>query len=163
MLVAIGLNSAPLFLLLAINHSVAKVALFLLCGNIIQSNGSSEMHDIRGLVISNPLSSVLLVLGTLAVTGAPPFGAFSAEWMMLTKLGQSHLWLMLSACVCALTLSFLAIFMHVGKMLVGMPKLTEVALGGRSEMQTIPANLIPAALLLVTVLSGLTALPQFIW
>ena len=39
MLIAIGLASPNLFLLQAINHSLAKVALFLLSGNIIQATG----------------------------------------------------------------------------------------------------------------------------
>ena len=42
MLVAIGLGSPALFFLQAVNHSFAKVALFLLSGNIIQNCGTDR-------------------------------------------------------------------------------------------------------------------------
>ena len=54
MLVAIGLNSGALFFLQALNHSVSKVALFLLSGNVVQGTGKKYLSEQSGLMASAP-------------------------------------------------------------------------------------------------------------
>ena len=157
MLTAIGLGSGQLLLLLAINHSAVKVALFLVSGNVIQSTGTKSINDIRGLLVLNPAWSAILLLGAFAVTGAPPFGAFAAEWLLLAKTTQMHLWVVLACLLIALTLSFLAVVMHVGKMLCGVPKRQEVVL------PTMASSAVPGLLILAALLCGITAIPKFFW
>ncbi|PWU03611.1 MAG: hypothetical protein C5B53_00245 [Candidatus Melainabacteria bacterium] len=155
MLTAIGLGSGPLFVLLALNHSAAKVALFLVSGNIIQCSGSKELNDIRGLLAVSPYWSAVIMLGAFAVTGAPPFGAFAAEWQLLSLGSQQHLWILVALLVAALTLSFLAVCMHVGKMLSGNPK------SKQSPFSPFGSTVVPACLIAVTLITGLTAVPKF--
>lgn len=154
MLSAIGLGSGPLFFILALNHSVGKASLFLLSGNIIQAAGTKELKDLRGLLVVNPYWTVLLLLGAFAVTGAPPFGAFAAEWQLLSRFTEIALWPVLAVLLIALALSFLAVTMHLGKVVCGAPHL-QVA-----ELPRVSSSLIPAALVLLTLLCGITALPK---
>jgi hydrogenase-4 component F len=155
MLTAIGLGSGPLFFILALNHSLAKVALFLLSGNIIQAVGTKSLSDIKGLLAINPYWAALMMLATFAVTGAPPFGAFAAEWQLLMRTSDSHLWLATIIILISLALSFLAVCMHVGKMICGAPV---------KSILTVPAiasSLAPAILVIAALICGITTLPQF--
>lgn len=157
MVTAIGLGSGPLFFLLSLNHSIAKVALFLLAGNIIQSSGTKSLRDMRGLLVVNPYWAAILAAGAFAVTGAPPFGAFAAEWQLMVHVTQLQLWPLLAVLLIALTLSFLSVTMHLGKVVCGTPHPQAAAL------PAVASSIIPAALVLLALLLGTTALPNFFW
>ncbi|HEY9758196.1 MAG TPA: proton-conducting transporter membrane subunit [Oculatellaceae cyanobacterium] len=157
MLTAIGLNSGNLFFILALNLSAAKVALFLLAGNIVQATGTKSLNEIRGVMATNPYWAVFLMLAVFAITGAPPFGAFIAEWQLLLKICQLQQWTSFCILLGALALSFLAITMHFGKIVAGRP---------RKRVLKLPAfgsSVVPACLVLLTLVCGLTALPKPLW
>lgn len=157
MLTAIGLGSGPLFFILALNHSAAKVALFLISGNIIQATGTKELSQIRGLLLINPYWTVIFVLGAFAVTGAPPFGSFVAEWQLLVNVAEFNLWPAMIVLLLALALSFLSVTMHVGKLVCGTPHKQDTIL------PPVSSSLVPAALVLLTLLCGITAMPSLFW
>lgn len=118
-LVAIGLNSLPVILLQAINHSLVKASLFLVSGDIIQKTGTKEISEIKGLWKSMPLEATLLAISAIAITGAPPFGAFISEWMLLAECAQQGRWLILSVVAISLTIAFTMVTYHLGRMLSG--------------------------------------------
>lgn len=157
MLIAIGLDSGPLLFILALNHSAPKVALFLLSGNIIQATGTKSLNEIRGLFAANPAWAIGLLLGAFAVTGAPPFGAFAAEWLLLANGAEHNMWGVVAVLLIALVLSFLSVTMHVGKMVSGTPKQGVVAL------PVIQSSIIPAILILLSIICGLTSAPKLLW
>ncbi len=156
MMIAIGLGSGQLFFLLAANLSVAKVALFLTVGNIIQSTGSKEIAHIRGLISKNPQWAFVLLAGSLAVTGAPPFGVFLAEWGLLVKITQFHYWIVVAGLIVGLTISFLAVMFHVGKIVCGTSKSTDIT------FYPWRSALVPGGLLVVSLIAGLSGLSQFL-
>lgn len=164
MLVAIGLGSHALFFLQALNHSVAKVALFLLSGNIIQEHGTKDLSKIRGVLKSAPMAGALFAVAAIAVTGTPPFGAFVSEWLMLCESATKDKWPVAIALVLALAISFVAICIHVGKILMGAPK----HFPGTSEYATalntnlLARNIVPAILCICALLLGVTSAPQFL-
>jgi hydrogenase-4 component F len=150
MLFAIGFGSGPLFFLQALNHSLAKVALFLLTGNIVQAAGTKKLSRLHGVIEDSPVWAGLLALAAFAVAGSPPFGAFVSEMSMLT-LGFSDKRVYLAFfMVVALAISFIAISAHVGKIIFGAPKQGFVA------WRPNQAAIIPAMLVLCTLLLGLT-------
>lgn len=149
MLVAIGINSGPLFFLQAINHSIAKVALFLLSGNIIQAYGSKRLHDLRGVVKAYPLWGGLLLLAAMAITGVPPFGSFVSEMAIVTASASLGNWLTVGFLVLAITVSFVAVALHVGRILVGNPKAHDV------QSPPIAASIVPAMLILGSFVLGI--------
>jgi len=156
MLVALGLGSAPLFLLQAVNHSVAKVSLFLLSGNIIQLAGTKQLSELRGLWSAAPGWAALFALSALAVTGVPPFGSFISEWLILVSSFESRHWLAAVLLLLGLSLAFIAVCLHAGKVLTGSP---------RSEIEparTCSRSVVPAALVLVSVVLGLVIGPDFL-
>jgi len=153
MLAAIGLHSGTLFFILALNLGAAKAALFLLSGNIIQAGGTKNLNEISGVMTTNPYWSGLFLLAVCALTGAPPFGAFAAEWQMLSSLAHLQQWFPFCIILASFALSFLAITMHAGKIVSGT---------ARKQVITLPpvaSSIIPACFVILTLLLGLTALP----
>jgi len=119
MLVAIGLNSGWLFFLQALNHSLVKVALFLLSGNLVQATGKKNIGQQTGLMASAPAWAVLIAVSTFAAIGAPPFGTFLSEWLILMRAVDLHHYVNAGLLLIALALSFIVVCMHVGKVFVG--------------------------------------------
>jgi hydrogenase-4 component F len=151
MLVAIGLNSAPLFFLQAINHSIAKVSLFLLSGNIIQATWKKNLRQHHGLWHTAPIWAVLMVLSAFAVVGAPPFGTFLAEWLILMKAVDMRHYVPAALCLTALTLSSVVICMHVGKVILGAPN------PNFDYFRPYASSTIPAVLVLLSIILGITS------
>lgn len=150
MLFAIGLGSGPLFFLQAVNHSLAKVALFLLAGNIIQATGTKKLSKLHGLLQNSPPCAVALALASLAVAGAPPFGSFVSEMSLLTLSLADHRYYLALIIVIALAISFLAILSHTGRVIFGHGK------QDFKNFNALRAALIPSILVISTLALGLT-------
>ncbi len=150
MLIAIGLNSGPLFFLQALNHSIAKVCLFLVSGNVVQATWKKNVRQHCGLLTAAPAWAVLMVLGAFAVTGAPPFGAFLSEWMILMRAIDLHYYIPAALCLLGLSLSFVVIAMHVGKVILGTPN------ANFQYFRPLASSAIPAILILCSLLLGVT-------
>ena len=150
MLVAIGLASPGLFFLQAVNHSFAKVALFLVSGNIIQTTGGKTLSDLRGVLRFSPAWGILLALAACAVTGVPPFGAFISEWLILTTSAASNQWLVILLLLAGISLSFIAVSIHVSRILLGNPiHVPECKV-------SLASSLIPSVLIGVLIVLGIT-------
>ncbi|MBX9571333.1 MAG: hypothetical protein K2X77_20725 [Candidatus Obscuribacterales bacterium] len=157
MLTAIGLGAAPLFFLQALNHSLAKVAAFLLAGNFVQACGSKKLSELKGLLILSPSWAILLALAAIAVTGAPPFGAFISELYMLTKSNEMDLCFVFVTLVVSLTIGFIAVCYHVSGCLWGKPAIASI--NANTSWLSI---LIPATLIFLALLLGVTPISKYI-
>ena len=80
-----GLGGAATYgaLLHAVNHSVAKAALFMLAGNFLFAYRTKAIARVGGAVRILPVSGVLWLAGLFAITGSPPFGMFASEFTVL--------------------------------------------------------------------------------
>lgn len=155
-LIAIGLGSGPLFLLHAINHSLAKVALFLVSGNIIQLTGTKKLSEIRGLLSTSPSWAVLLSAAALAVTGSPPFGSFVSELLIIMRAIEMKQFLVAATLIVAITLAFIAVGMQLFRILFGTGK--TVAPTTRSSGM----DLVPKLLVALSLICGFTSLPNYL-
>lgn len=154
MLVTIGMGSAPLFFFQALNHSIVKVALFLVTGNIVQASGTKRLKNLHGIIVSAPVWGVLLVLGAFAITGAPPFGLFASELAILISAANPVYWPVALALLLAVSISFIAVCSHVGNIICG---------SGRPEFvatNQISSSLMPGLLMICSILLGLFVGPQ---
>lgn len=154
MLSAIGLGSPALFLLQAVNHSMAKVALFLLSGNIIQVSGTKHLHQIRGMLKTSPACAITLILAAAAVTGMPPFGSFVIEWLILLKAVSTGQIFFAVCLLAALALGFIAISTHVCNIVFGAEKQEPRLVLSKAHV------LIPLLLCLCSLCMGVTGLTQ---
>ena len=151
---AIGIGSGPIFVLHAINHSLAKAALFLLAGNILHLYGSKSLAKLGGLLRLAPVWGVLLIAGSFAIAGSPPFGTFLSEWLLLRDVFAAKHYLAAATVIAGLTITFIAISYHVGRVLFGSKP--------EDKKPSYPKtwSFAPAAFLLATLATGLALAPR---
>lgn len=84
--VGCGLGGVATFgaLLHMLGSSLCKALLFFVAGNTQIEYRSKRISDVSGLVRRMPVSGALLVLGFLALSGAPPFAPFVSELALLS-------------------------------------------------------------------------------
>jgi hydrogenase-4 component F len=67
----------------AVNHSAAKAMLFLAAGNTLAYFHTKSTLEVQGTLRLLPMTGMLWIIGLLAITGSPPFGAFVSEFAVL--------------------------------------------------------------------------------
>ncbi|MGC1419369.1 MAG: proton-conducting transporter membrane subunit, partial [Acidimicrobiales bacterium] len=73
-------------LLLMVNHSVFKGALFLAAGAVQIATGTRDLDRLGGLMRRMPVTGVVFLVGALSVAALPPFNGFVGEWLLLQGL-----------------------------------------------------------------------------
>lgn len=114
---AIGVFGALFHIL---NHALAKSMMFFNAGNILEKFHSANIADARGVMKLMPATGLLTIIGTLAITGTPPFNIFLSEFMILssgikTNLAASAISILL------LILIFSGFIYNINKMLFSEP------------------------------------------
>ncbi len=66
-----------------LNHSLNKSLMFFGAGNVMRSFGSKEISNIHSVWRQFPVQGALWLAGAAAITGAPPFGLFLSELIIL--------------------------------------------------------------------------------
>ncbi|MCF6093065.1 hydrogenase 4 subunit F [Microaerobacter geothermalis] len=75
------------------NHSMAKSLMFLAAGNVNQKFHTKMMDRISGVVKAMPVSGPVLLMGTFALSGVPPFSIFLSEFtIMLAGFREGKAW-----------------------------------------------------------------------
>lgn len=69
-------------LLHVLNHALFKSLLFQAAGNIALATGERNVQALGGLARRMPLTSVLFLVGSVAICGLPPFNGFVSEWLI---------------------------------------------------------------------------------
>jgi hydrogenase-4 component F len=70
-------------LLHLVNHAATKALLFFVARDLVQRFGNRRISAIRGAIEVAPLAGWALLIGVLAITGAPPFGIFVSELLLV--------------------------------------------------------------------------------
>ncbi len=77
--------------ILIVSHAFAKSSAFYTTGNILSVYKTRNINEVKGLVNIIPFGAYSFILSSLAVTGAPPFGTFLGEMLIMyaiyTQLG----------------------------------------------------------------------------
>ena len=150
---AIGINSGPIFILHAFNHSIVKVALFLIAGNILHLYGTKALSKLSGLLKVAPAWGIVLLAASFAIAGSPPFGTFISEWLLLRDtFAAGYIWAAVTVII-GLTITFIAISVHVGKVAFG---------NAPAKLLLTPTRawtFIPALLTTISLISGLAISP----
>lgn len=110
-------------------HSLTKSAIFFAVGHIAQVKGTQRIADISGLTESHPLLGWGLVGGVLAIAGAPPFGIFMSEFLLVTSTFARLPWLALPL-VFGLLVAFGALLLKLSSVAFGEPRGSVVAVQG---------------------------------
>jgi hydrogenase-4 component F len=151
---AVGIGSGQVFILHAINHSLVKVALFLLAGNVLHLYGTKALGRLGGLLRIAPTWGILLTAGSFAIAGSPPFGTFLTEWLLLRDTFAAGHSVAGGLVIAGLTITFIAITYHVGRALFGMQP------AGRKYNYPRSWSVVPASLLLAALSTGIALMPS---
>jgi hydrogenase-4 component F len=103
-------------------HMITKSFCFFAVGSALLVIKNQEISSIRGLVRSAPIAGVSLLLGALAVSGAPPFAVFLSEFSVLKAGLASGQYLAVGLLVLFIAISFCAIMYHHSRMAFGRPE-----------------------------------------
>jgi hydrogenase-4 component B len=95
MFLSYNLKSLASFALLAsmmhsLNHAAFKSLLFMGAGSILFRTHIKNMEQLGGLAKKMPLTSVLFLVGALAISGLPPLNGFVSEWLTMQALLSSY-------------------------------------------------------------------------
>lgn len=74
-----------------LSHGIAKAMLFLCCGALIYSFGTTDMK-VLGAKKHSPLITICFFIGALSIGGMPPLGGFWSKFAIYVAAGQAHLW-----------------------------------------------------------------------
>jgi hydrogenase-4 component F len=85
----LGISAA---LLHAINHGLAKTLMFCGAGNVLIKYGTRDLDKVKGLMSLAPASGAILIAGSLALGGAPPFAPFVSEFTTVVAGVQAGYW-----------------------------------------------------------------------
>jgi multicomponent Na+:H+ antiporter subunit D len=77
-----------------INHATFKSLLFLASGAIEHATGTKHMKKLGGLKESMPVTSTTFVIGSLSISGVPPFNGFFSKLIIILACVQAQQWLL---------------------------------------------------------------------
>jgi hydrogenase-4 component F len=101
-------------------HSLTKSAIFFAVGHIAQVKGTQRIADIKGLSVTHPVLAIGLAFGVIAIAGLPPFGLFTAEFMLVSS-SFARQPLLAVVLVFGLLVAFGALILRLQDMLFGEP------------------------------------------
>ncbi len=116
--IGMGLGGAAIYavMLHTVCSSLAKHSLFLTSGNFLHAYGTVNVREIRSGVERIPQSAWLLVTGTLALLGFPPWALFITEFSMLRQMVTDGRWFVLLMSALFLTIIIYGFVSAVMKM-----------------------------------------------
>ncbi len=96
-------------IIIILTHAFGKAGAFYSSGNVIEAYGTRNMFQITNLWSNQPFTSYTLILSTLSVSGAPPFGTFLGEFFIISGLYSEGLGVVAVIVVVLITIIFLSI------------------------------------------------------
>ncbi|NVN85021.1 MAG: hydrogenase 4 subunit B [Rhodopseudomonas sp.] len=72
-----------------LNHSFFKTLLFFGAGAVLTATGERDMDKLGGLIHRMPVTSVVFLVGCVAISALPPFNGFVSEWLIFQAVLQS--------------------------------------------------------------------------
>jgi hydrogenase-4 component F len=106
-------------LLHILGHGLAKSVLFLTSGEIMATEGTSQIDGTRGLLSRRPALGGVFGVGLLALLGFPPFSLFASELAMFRAELHVGLGWAAAAAIVAMVVIFIAVASHARHMLLG--------------------------------------------
>jgi len=129
-------------LLHVLNHSIFKSLLFMGAGAVLQKTGTRHVDDLGGLIKRMPTTGRTFLVGSISISGLPPFNGFISEFLIyfaafqgLTLPGVSFLFASLAIISLAVIggLAATCFTKVVGIVFLGEPRTAGAALA--SEVQ----------------------------
>jgi hydrogenase-4 component B len=161
-LYVLGLAGA---LLHTLNHALFKSLLFFAAGNVFYATHTVNMDQLGGLVRTMRSSSMIFIVGALAISGIPPLNGFISEFFIYSGIINSISTAGFSLSIVGIT-AMLSLVIIGGLCVYCFTKAVGLSFLGtrRSENAPVPAEvpfiMIFPAILLITVIVSIGVVPQ---
>ncbi len=116
-----------------LTHSVTKSFCFFAAGATLGIAGSGDIGAVHGLIRRSPFVGISLLLGALAISGAPPFAVFLSEFAILRAGISSGQYVVVGLLALFVVMAFCAIMFHVSGMVFGGAE-------GRAKESVVPVS-----------------------
>ncbi len=127
-------------------HGLTKSLAFYGSGSVLVATGTRTIADVRGLLRSAPVAAAALLVGALAIAGAPPFAVFLSELTIFRAAAAAQDYVVLALLLVFLGIAFLGILRRTGGMLFGQPSHPPARLP-RAMTATMAVGIIPVLVL----------------
>lgn len=104
-----------------LTHSVTKAFCFFAAGAALNVSGSGDIAAVHGLIRRSRFVGISLLLGGLAIAGAPPFAVFLSELAILRAGISTGQYLAVGLLALFVVIAFCAIMFHISGMVFGKP------------------------------------------
>ena len=104
-----------------VSHSVTKSFCFFAAGAALLATGTREIAAVRGLIRRSPLAGAALLLGGLAIAGAPPLAVFLSEFTILKAGLAQGQYVATGLLAMFIVIAFFGVMAHVNRMVFGAP------------------------------------------
>jgi hydrogenase-4 component F len=111
------------------SHAVTKAFCFLAAGAALLATGTREIGAVRGLIRTSPAAGAALLLGGLAIAGAPPFAVFLSEFSILRAGVSGGRFAAVGLLTLFIAIAFVAIMSHINRMVFGTPETVHAKAG----------------------------------
>ncbi|NOY68844.1 MAG: hydrogenase 4 subunit F [Deltaproteobacteria bacterium] len=102
-------------------HAFTKSFCFFAAGAVLLLSGTRDISSVKGMIRTSPLAGVCLLIGGLAIAGAPPFAVFLSEFSIISAgLAGGH-YLVIALLALFIVIAFCGIMYRVNKMVFGRP------------------------------------------
>lgn len=130
-----------------INHALTKSSLFFIVGSVSQHYRTKSILRIRGLFKTMPVTGPALMIGGLAIAGAPPFSIFMSEFIILSSGFAQGRYVVSSLILILITLIFTGVIYVMSKMTLGTPP-SRVKVGehGKLTIAVVIISLVPVVI-----------------
>ncbi len=102
-------------------HIITKSFCFFAVGAALLVVGSREIASVRGLIRTSPVAGVSLLLGALAISGAPPFAVFLSEFSVFRAGLSNGQYAVIGLLALFVGIAFIGIMLHSSRMVFGRP------------------------------------------
>jgi len=150
---AAGVTAWSAVVYLAISHALAKAAMFMAAGNLLQFGGHDRITGLDRVVQRLPLTAGAFALAGVSIMGLPPSGGFIGKWLLLEAALTQGRWDLVAVMILGGLLAAGYIFKVLGH------TFTQAEVTHQST--AVPAGMEWAALLLAVgaILLGFLAVP----
>jgi hydrogenase-4 component F len=104
-----------------VSHALSKSFCFFAAGSTLLAIKSRDISAVRGLIRTSPAAAVALLIGGLAIAGAPPFAVFLSEFSILKAGLANGQYLISGLLVLFIVVAFCGVMSPINRMVFGKP------------------------------------------
>ena len=102
-----------------VNHSISKSFCFFAAGAALLAVGTRDIAVVRGLIHRAPAAGAALIVGGLAIAGAPPLAVFLSEFSILKAGLASGQYVATALLALFIVIAFFGVMLHINRMVFG--------------------------------------------